>query len=66
MVAAAKYEPYYDPVIQSTILPKTIMPIRTFVGLVPDEYQQQAHGFAGIFNGVDSMVCKYNYKLELL
>lgn len=58
MVAAAKYAPYYEPVVQSTLLPKTIMPIKTFAGVVPDAYQQQAYGFAGIFNGVDSMICK--------
>lgn len=58
MVAAAKYAPYYEPVIQSTLLPKTVLPIKTFAGVVPDAYQQQAYGFAGIFNGVDSMICK--------
>lgn len=58
MVAAAKFEVYYPPIFGSTILPKEKLPVKKFVGLVPDAYQQQAHGFAGIFNGVDNMVCK--------
>lgn len=58
MVAAAKYPINYDPIFGSTILPKQKNPVKTFAGLVPDAYQEQATGFAGIFNGVDSMVCK--------
>ncbi|KAJ3498815.1 hypothetical protein NLG97_g825 [Lecanicillium saksenae] len=60
MVAAAKFDIYYPPIFGSTILPKEKLPIKTFVGLVPDSYQQQAHGFAGIFNGVDNMVYAYS------
>jgi hypothetical protein len=58
MVAAANFPIEYGPIFGSTILPKVKNPVRTFAGLVPDQYQQQAYGFAGIFNGVDSMVCK--------
>ncbi|OAA57266.1 Transmembrane amino acid transporter family protein [Cordyceps fumosorosea ARSEF 2679] len=60
MVAAAKYEPFFPPIFGSTILPKEKLPVKTFAGLVPDAYQQQAHGFAGIFNGVDNMVYAYS------
>ncbi|KAM3453170.1 hypothetical protein MY3296_003933 [Beauveria thailandica] len=60
MVAAAKYDVYYPPVFGSTILPKEKLPVKKFAGLVPDAYQQQAHGFAGIFNGVDNMVYAYS------
>ncbi|KAJ6784059.1 hypothetical protein PWT90_00346 [Aphanocladium album] len=60
MVAVAKYEIYYPPIFGSTILPKEKLPVKTFAGLVPDNYQQQAHGFAGIFNGVDNMVYAYS------
>ncbi|OAA78805.1 Transmembrane amino acid transporter family protein [Akanthomyces lecanii RCEF 1005] len=60
MVAAAKFEVYYPPIFGSTILPKEKLPVKKFVGLVPDAYQQQAHGFAGIFNGVDNMVYAYS------
>ncbi|TQV91887.1 hypothetical protein V2A60_006012 [Cordyceps javanica] len=60
MVAVAKYDIYYPPIFGSTILPKQKNPVKTFAGLVPDAYQQQARGFAGIFNGVDNMVYAYS------
>lgn len=60
MVAAAKYEPYWGPVVNSTLLPKEFLPIKTFAGLVPDAYQQQSTGFSAIFNGVDSMIYAYS------
>jgi hypothetical protein len=57
MVASAKYPIDYNPVFGSTILPKQILPVKTFVGLVPNAYQEQTYGFAGIFNGINQMVC---------
>lgn len=59
MVAAAKYPIFYDPIFGDTLLPKEELPVKKFAGLVPDDYQQQARGFAGVFNGVDSMVYAY-------
>jgi len=58
IVAAFKNLPDYDFVFASTLL-KTIEPVKTFAGKVPDIYQTQAHGFAAQFNGVDSMVYAY-------
>lgn len=57
MVASAKYPIDYNPVFGSTILPKKILPVKTFVGLVPNAYQEQSTGFSAIFNGVNLMVC---------
>lgn len=47
--------PDYEAVTKSTLI-KDIGPIKTFAGPPPSEYQQQAPGFAGQFNGVNSMV----------
>jgi len=58
MIAAANYGIDYDAVFNSTLL-KIIEPIKTFAGPPPDHYQQQAHGFAGQFNGINSMVYSY-------
>lgn len=58
MVASSKYPVFMKPAFGSTILPKHPEPIVTFAGEVPDKYQQQSTGFSGIFNGVDTMVCK--------
>lgn len=57
MVASRKYGIFYEPVFGSTLLSKQL-PVTTFAGEVPDNFQQQAHGFAAIFNGINSMVCK--------
>lgn len=57
MVAAAAFKPYYPAVVKSTLI-KERLPVHTFAGLVPDQFQQQATGFAGVFNGVNQMVCK--------
>ncbi|RAL14160.1 uncharacterized protein BO97DRAFT_387551 [Aspergillus homomorphus CBS 101889] len=58
MVSAAHYPPVYEVVTKSTLI-KTIGPIKTFAGAPPTEYQQQGAGFAGQFNGVDSLVYSY-------
>lgn len=56
MYAASHNGVDYQVVFASTLL-KTVMPIKTFVGIPPNAYQQQAPGFAAQFNAVDSMVC---------
>jgi hypothetical protein len=56
MVAAANYGIDYQAVFSSTLL-KVIEPIKTFAGPPPNAYQQQAHGFAGQFNGINALVC---------
>ena len=55
MVAAANYPIDYEAVTASTLI-SSIEPVKTFVGPPPNQYQQQATGFAGQFNGVNSMV----------
>lgn len=55
MVAAANYGIDYQVITNSTLI-HTIEPVKTFAGPPPDAYQQQAYGFAGQFNGVNSMV----------
>jgi hypothetical protein len=57
MVASAKFPIDYSPVFASTILPKVVLPVKTFAGLVPNAYQEQSRGFSAIFNGVNLMVC---------
>lgn len=46
----------FEAVFASTRV-KTPEPIVTFAGPPPNHYQQQADGFAGQFNGVNSMIC---------
>ncbi len=58
MVACAKYPVDYQATTLGTRI-KDIGPIRTFVGPPPDEFQPAAPGFAGQFNGINQMVCKY-------
>ncbi|EAS31534.3 amino acid transporter [Coccidioides immitis RS] len=58
MVASANFGIDYAAVTRSTLI-KEIGPVRTFAGPPPDQYQQQAHGFAGQFNGVNQMVYSY-------
>lgn len=55
MVAASHYPPDYSVVTASTLI-KGVEPIKTFAGIPPNEYQQQATGFAGQFSGINSMV----------
>lgn len=55
MVASAHYGIDYSVITSSTLI-KVIEPVKTFVGIPPDNYQQQATGFAGHFNGIDQMV----------
>jgi hypothetical protein len=57
MVAASHFGIDYDAVLNSTLI-KTIGPVKTFAGPPPDQFQQQAPGFAGQFNGINSMVCE--------
>lgn len=63
-VAAAKYGPDPTAAVNNGILPKSWatnpVPVKTFVGTPPAEYQQtDANLFAAKFNGINSMVCKY-------
>lgn len=58
MVACANNPIDYSAVTSSTLI-KTIEPIKTFAGPPPDQYQQQAFGFAGQFNGINQMVYSY-------
>ncbi|KAF2152768.1 transmembrane amino acid transporter [Myriangium duriaei CBS 260.36] len=55
LYACSHYLPDYSVVINSTLI-KTIEAVKTFAGPPPSEYQQQAPGFAGQFNGVDQMI----------
>jgi hypothetical protein len=55
MAAASNFGIDYSAVINSTLI-NVIEPVKTFVGPPPSQYQQQATGFAGQFNGVNSMV----------
>ena len=57
MAASAHYGIDYEAVTASTLI-QTIEPVKTFAGPPPDQYQLQATGFAGQFNGVNNMVCK--------
>ena len=59
MAASAKYGIDYSTVHASTLI-KTVGNIKTFTGIPPNAYQQQAPGFAGVFNGIDSMVYAYS------
>jgi hypothetical protein len=59
MVACANYGIDFDAVFRSTLLKAPPGPIRTFAGPPPDEFMQQATGFAGQFNGINSMVYSY-------
>ena len=56
MIASANFKPYYDAITKSTLI-QTIEPIKVFAGIPPDQYQQQAPGFAATFNAVNQMVC---------
>ncbi|EXJ87654.1 hypothetical protein A1O1_04578 [Capronia coronata CBS 617.96] len=58
MVAAAHFAPYYPAITRSTLI-QTIEPIKVFAGIPPDQYQQQAPGFAATFNAVNTMVYAY-------
>ncbi|KAL6819070.1 transmembrane amino acid transporter domain-containing protein [Trichoderma camerunense] len=58
MVACANYPIDYSAVTNSTLI-KSIEPIKLFAGPPPDQYQQQATGFAGQFNGINQMVYSY-------
>ena len=59
MVAASKGASGIDfqAVLLSTRI-KGINPIVTFAGPPPNQFQQQADGFAGQFGGVNQMICK--------
>ncbi|EEP77878.1 predicted protein [Uncinocarpus reesii 1704] len=58
MVACSNFGIDYEAVTRSTLI-KEIGPVRTFAGPPPDQYQQQAHGFAGQFNGINQLVYSY-------
>ncbi|KAJ5904442.1 hypothetical protein N7504_006825 [Penicillium tannophilum] len=64
-VAAAKYGPDPTAAVNNGILPKSWatnpVPVKTFVGTPPAEYQQtDANLFAAKFNGINSMVYAYS------
>jgi hypothetical protein len=56
MVAASHFPIDYEVITASTLI-QTIEPVVTFAGPPPAQYQQQAPGFAGQFNGINQMVC---------
>lgn len=58
MVACANNGIDYS-VINNAYLIKTMEAVKTFAGPPPDQYQLQAYGFAGQFNGINSMVYSY-------
>lgn len=58
MVAAANFPPQYSAILRSTLI-KVIEPAKVFAGIPPDQYQQQAPGFAATFNAVNTMVYAY-------
>jgi hypothetical protein len=66
-VAAAKYGPDPTAAVENGILPKawanaaTMAPVKTFVNTPPALYQQtNTNAFAANFNGINSMVCKFD------
>ncbi|KAL6907234.1 transmembrane amino acid transporter domain-containing protein [Trichoderma evansii] len=58
MVACANFPIDYPAITLSTRI-KDIEPVVTFAGPPPDQYQQQATGFAGQFNGINQLVYSY-------
>jgi len=58
IAAACKYSPDYQYLEASTLI-KTIEPIKTFVGKVPDQYQESAYGFSAVLTGVNNLVYSY-------
>ncbi|KAK5113815.1 hypothetical protein LTR62_003199 [Meristemomyces frigidus] len=61
LVAASKYPPAYDTIFAQTVLPKQVMPKRTFAGPPPPLYQLQSRvEFSAQFNAVDTMVYAYS------
>jgi hypothetical protein len=56
MVASARFGVDYQAVFSSTLI-NVVEPVVTFAGPPPNQYQQQATGFAGQFNGINQMVC---------
>lgn len=56
LYSCSNYLPDYEVAFKSTLLKAPIEPVRTFAGPPPTEYQQQAAGFAGQYNGVNSMI----------
>jgi len=60
LVVAPKYGPDTTYAIQTTLLSKPL-PVKTFWGVPPPEYQQQTtNAFAAQFNGIDSIVYAYS------
>ncbi len=55
----------YQAVYSSTRI-KGTDPVVTFAGPPPNQYQQQADGFAGQFGGVNQMICKYPGSFAIL
>ena len=58
MVASAKNPINYSAVTKSTLI-TTIEPVKWFAGAPPNQYQQQAHGFAGQLGGVNTLIYSY-------
>ncbi|THC89426.1 hypothetical protein EYZ11_011127 [Aspergillus tanneri] len=55
MIACSHFGIDYQAVISSTRINR-IEAVKRFAGPRPDQYQQQATGFTGQFNGVDQLV----------
>lgn len=63
-VAAAKFGPDPTAAVTTGVLPKTWVdnpvPVMTFSGTPPATFQPTDHDlFAAKFNGINSIVCKY-------
>lgn len=72
-VAAAKHGPDPAAAVENGILNKawstvaTMAPVKTFVGTPPAEYQPtDTNLFAAQFNGINSMVCKFDLPLIIV
>lgn len=61
LVCSAKYGPDPAYTIQTTILPKVQMPVKTFWGVPTADYQQlTTQPFTAQFNGINSIVYAYS------
>lgn len=72
-VAAAKHGPDPAAAVENGILNKawstvaTMAPVKTFISTPPAEYQPtDTNLFAAQFNGINSMVCKFDLSLILV
>lgn len=61
LAVSRKYGPDPTYAIETTILPKTVMPVKTFWGTPSPDYAiYSKNSFAGTFNGINSIVYAYS------